>query len=154
MKSSLLFSILCYVSILLLNASKYDQSINLFNPNGRLLQVDYAEAASQKGSPIIAFTLNDTAVILTPSQPLDSLLDRRCIDKVEKIDDHIFAAYSGLAGDGRAVIRLSRSIASDFRRSFGSPPPVSFVARRIGDFQHQATLKGGMQTNYLICIVY
>ena len=150
MKSTFLVSILCYLIVILSNASKYDQSINLFNLNGRLLQVDYAETASQKGSPIVAFTLNDTVVIVTPSQPLDSLLDRRCIDKVEKIDDHIFAAYSGLAGDGRAVIRLSRSIASDFRRSFGSSPPVSFVAKRIGDFQHQATLKGGIYKNYFL----
>lgn len=144
MKSTFLFTTLSYLFIFTIYASKYDQSINLFNPSGRLLQVDYAEIASQKGSSIIAFTLNDTAVFLTPTQPLDSFLDRRCIDKVEKIDDDIFSAYSGLAGDGRSVVRMSRSIASEFRRSFGSSPPVSFVAKRIGDFQHQATLKGGM----------
>lgn len=139
------FAILYFLFIgFLSNASKYDQSINLFNPNGRLLQVDYAETASKKGSPIISFILNNSVVILTPSRSFDNQLDRRCIDKVEKIDDNIFAGYTGLAGDGRAVIRLSRSVASDFRRSFGSSPPVSFIAKRIGDFQHQATLKGGM----------
>ena len=125
-------------------ASKYDQSINQFSPNGRLLQVEYAEIASQQGSSIIAFTFNDTAVIMTPTQAHDKLLDRRCLDKIEKIDDNIFAAFTGLAADGRAMIRWSRSISSEFRQTFGSVPPVSFVAKRIGDFQHKATLKGGV----------
>lgn len=126
-----------------INASQYDQMVNLFDPNGELLQVKYAERASSKGMPLICFISEDCVVVLCRSPPHDSLLDLRTMDKVEKVDDDIWAAYCGLAGDGKSLIRSSRTFSLQFRKMFGYAPPVVSVARAIGDTQHEATLKGG-----------
>lgn len=151
----LYFLLILSALFLIISASQYDQMVNLFNPNGDLLQVEYAERASNKGNPLICFTheinhANSTSnttetgiLLLCRSQPFDQLLDRQSIDKVEKVDDDIWTAFCGLSGDGRSLIRASRSFSSNFRRLFGYAPSVVALAKHIGDTQHEATLKGG-----------
>ena len=149
-----MFDRIFYISIILticlnigtfyrVNASQYDQMINLFDPNGELLQVRYAERASDKGMPLICFVSEGCLVLLCRSPPHDVLFDHRTMDKVEKVDDDIWAAYCGLSGDGKSLIRSSRTFSLQFRKMFGYAPPVVSVARAIGEMQHEATLKGG-----------
>lgn len=122
----------------------YDKSINMFSPQGKLLQVDYAEIASNKGTPAIAIAgTNGDILILTRTGSNDCFLDRKINDKVERIDDDIWACYSGLAGDSRAVVRVAREYAAEIRSSLGISPAVVSIAKKVGDFQHEATLAGG-----------
>ena len=134
----------CFIDILFTNASQYDQMVNLFDPNGELLQVRYAEKASNKGTPLICFISENSICMICRSPLHDSLFDHKTIDKLERVDDNIWASYCGLAGDGKALVRSSRSFSVGFRKQFGYAPPVVAMAKHIGDAQHEATLRGGI----------
>jgi len=126
------------------NPTHYDKSITLFAPDGTLKQVDYAEKAASKGQSLICCLTKDNKIILCcPSQTSQLLLDRRAVDKVSQVDENLYIAFAGLAGDGRALTLEARSLCRDYRMRFGSSPPVSYLANKIGKIQHTATLKGG-----------
>ena len=144
MKSHIILYLRALFAIAVTVYSQYDQMVNLFDPNGELLQVKYAEKASSKGNPLICFISENVLCLVCRSPPYDNLFDHTTIDKVEKVDDEIWASYCGLAGDGKALIRSSRSFSVGFRKQFGFPPPVVAMAKHIGDAQHEATLKGGI----------
>jgi proteasome alpha subunit len=136
----------CIIWSFLINnvSSVYDHSINIFNPRGQLVQVDYAEIASSKGAPLLGIILGECIILITRSQNIDNLLDTRSVDKFVPIDDNIWASFTGLGGDGKALIRRSRKLALNFKEQFDSQPSVLSIARRIGDLQHEATVSGGM----------
>jgi hypothetical protein len=145
------FIILC---VLLSNVSivcsdsqsvRYDKNVNLFSSTGELLQVQYARNAGLKGSPILCSqTATDEVIVCIPTSPgLQSLQDRRSVDKLAKITDGIWFAFAGLAGDGRALLKASRNFCTEYQSKFGSIPSVRSVARYIGELQHESTLTGG-----------
>ena len=115
----------------------------MYDSSGRLQQVEWAELASQKGASVVAFACDSNIVVLSPTQPHDKLIDRRSLDKVEKIDDEIWSVCTGLAGDGRSIVQTSREFTSKFREGFGVKPSAMAVAAHVGSHQHQGTLYEG-----------
>lgn len=127
------------------NTVRYDKNVNLFSSTGELLQVQYARNAGLRGSPILCSSSSNGEVLIcipTPSY-LQALQDRRYIDKLTKVHDGIWFAFSGLAGDGRALMKAARSFCIEYQAKFGSIPSVRSVARYIGEIQHESTLSGG-----------
>jgi 20S proteasome alpha/beta subunit len=126
-------------------AVRYDKNVNLFSSTGVLLQVQYARNAGMKGSPILCSqtSTNEIVVCIPTSPSMQSLQDRRAVDKLAKISDGIWFAFAGLAGDGRALLKASRNFCTEYQSKFGSIPSVRSVARYIGELQHESTLTGG-----------
>ena len=121
----------------------YDKQVNVFNAEGDLPQLTYADIAASRGDSLICIATEDNCVVLcTPTGSRAVLQDRRVIDKISKVDDGIWAAFAGLAGDGRALIRISRKLSASYRLSFNAPPTLRFLTKSIADVSHEATLSG------------
>ena len=138
----------------------YDRHINVFSPDGELLQNKYAAQAASKGDTVVCVIsqhppgvdLEDTKdvkivnggeiLIGIASKPRDALLDRRGVDKVSKVDDNIWAICTGLAGDGRAMVRLMRKVCTSYRSKFGAAPTLQYLATVVSEMQHDFTLSG------------
>ena len=127
------------------NDMRYDKNVNLFSSSGDLLQVQYAKKAGLRGASVLCSESVDGDIILCVPTPMEiqTLQDRRSVDKVTKISDGLWMAFSGLAGDGRALTRAAREFCLDYNHRFGSIPTVRSVARCIGELQHESTLTGG-----------
>lgn len=141
-------------------ASDYDRGTNMFNPDGELLQVRYAEEATLKGDTIVCVTSSSRSDLkLTAAEPASSssqivlgistkaediLLDRSNtgIQKVSKVDDNIWVACTGLAGDGRALLRVARMVCANYRTRYGCLPTIQYLAGAVGEMQHEFTLSG------------
>lgn len=127
-------------------SSPYDLSINWFSDQGELVQVDYArKAAIKEGLPTVCGISHDNEVILCSkiNTIRHRLLDKRSVDKISRVYDHVYLASSGLAGDARALLEKARIFCINHQHKFGTRPSVYAVARYIGEIQHEATLGGG-----------
>lgn len=139
------------------SSAYYDKSFTLFSDTGDLLQVKYARLAGLQGQTVLCAGVPSSTskdgntdqdvkevIICMPSQKIQQvLLDRRSVDKVSRIDNHIYVIFSGLAGDGRALIREIREFCINFRSNFGMGPSVLGVAQEIANVQYEATTAGG-----------
>ena len=128
--------------LVLCGAGRYDRGVSVFSPEGEILQVVYAERAAARGLSLVCLATRRTVLVLTPSLPTDALLDRKTAHKLNRIDEDAFMGFSGLSGDGRALLRLAQRFSVDFRSKFGVAAPVASVAQFLGDLQHAASLKG------------
>ena len=117
-------------------------SANVFSANGDLLQVDYAEIAAGRGySAVCIPTSNRELIICTESNRIDDiLLDRRLVDKVSRLDDNVWMIFSGMRGDGQALVRRGRKFCSNYYETFGCSPSIEGVAKHLGGLQHSASL--------------
>jgi proteasome alpha subunit len=125
------------------NAAAYDRSITVFSPEGHLYQVDYASKIIEKGSPAVAITYKNGIVVVTDKKIYSSLIIPKSIEKVFKIDNHIWTACSGLIGDGRRLVDFARQIAQENRTYYDNAIEIETLVRRIASIIQYFTQYGG-----------
>ena len=123
----------------------YDRAITVFSPDGRLFQVEYAREAVKRGATAIGVKTKDAVILIADKRVTSKLLEADTIEKIYKIDDHIFAATSGLVADARVLIERARIEAQINRLTYDEPISVKELAKRICDFKQQYTQFGGVR---------
>ena len=61
---------------------------------------------------------------------------------MSKVDENVWAVCTGLAGDGRAIVRLMRKVCMNYRSKFGSAPTLQYLATIVSEMQHDFTSSG------------
>jgi len=91
-----------------LTRSEYDRGVNTFSPEGRLFQVEYASEAIKLGSTAIGIQTAEGVVLAVEKRITSKLLVPSSVKKLQKLDDHIGCAMSGLVADARTLIDHAR----------------------------------------------
>ncbi len=126
------------------NVQAYDRGV-MFNPDGRLFQVEYAKEAVRKGATSIGMIAEDAVVFVAHKNITEPLAVSKTIQKVFKIDAHIGATYSGMVADGLHIIDTARSSAQNHRLIFDEVKSVESLAKGISSYMMQATQYGGIR---------
>lgn len=124
-------------------AQAYDRSITVFSPEGHLYQVDYASKIIEKGSPAVAITYKDGIILVADKKIFSSLVIPESVEKVFKVDQHIWVACSGLIGDGRRLVDYSRQISQENKIYYDDPIEVATLVKKIGGVVQYYTQYGG-----------
>jgi len=109
-----------------------------YSPEGRLLQVDYALQAVNRGSTTIGLKTKDFAVLSSHVKPTRSLLEPA--EKVFVVDEHVGATGSGYIGDVNSLVDEIRIQAQRHRLVYDIPIDVGSLARHLGEYLHNFTL--------------
>ncbi len=131
-------------------ASGYDRAITVFSPDGRLLQVEYALAATKR-TPLAVGIKSAGGVVLVASRRQASPLASPP-EKIYMIDEHIGAIAAGLIGDGLVLVDRSRVEAQYHRLIYGEPITVRNLAKRVALFKQQFTQYAGLRPFGVIMI--
>lgn len=91
-----------------LTQSEYDQGVNTFSPEGRLIQVEYAIEAIKLGSTAVGIQTSQGVVLAVEKRLTSRLLVPSSVRKLEKLDEHIGCAMSGLVADARTLVEHAR----------------------------------------------
>ncbi len=126
------------------NVQAYDRGV-MFDPSGRLFQVEYAKEAVRKGATSLGFVAKDGVVFVAHKNVTEPLAVSSTIQKIFRIDSHIGATYSGMVADGLHIIGTARSNSQNHRLIYDEVKSVEAVARDISAYMMQATQYGGMR---------
>ncbi len=126
------------------NVQAYDRGV-MFNPDGRLFQVEYAKEAVRKGATSIGLTTADSVVFVAHKNISEPLAVSSTIQKVFRIDARIGATYSGMVADGLHIIDTARSSTQNHKLVFDDVKSVESLAKQISSYMMQATQYGGMR---------
>jgi 20S proteasome subunit alpha 5 len=72
--------------------SEYDRGINTFDPEGRLIQVEYAIKAIDLGSTAIGIQVAEGVVLAVEKRVESKLMIGNSLKKLVKVDDHMGCA--------------------------------------------------------------
>ena len=123
----------------------YDRAINIFSPDGKLYQVEYAFEAVKQGWTSIGIRTNSAVILLSEKRKQVKLMEIDSIEKVVVIDTHIGATFAGFGSDGRRLADVARYIASYHRYVYGDPITVEYLTKQIADIKHLYTQQGGVR---------
>ncbi|CAJ1957132.1 unnamed protein product [Cylindrotheca closterium] len=145
------------------NAYNYDMTTPQFTPDGRLLQVEYASAASDRSSPLVALQINSTwIVLLTVSQ--SNTQNRITLfqdnptspfhPKSGNKESPIAIAMSGVLADNLSLLQKVLEEAANTYLKFQKEMSVVQAAKTIADACQQHAFGGGMRpygSTMLVC---
>jgi proteasome alpha subunit len=109
-----------------------------YGPEGRLVLVDSALEAVNRGSTTIGIKTREFALLASHIKPVRPLIDPA--EKIFVIDGHIGATGSGYIGDILQLIDELRLEAQKHRLNFESPIDVGSLAKHLGSFLHNYTV--------------
>jgi len=124
-------------------AMGYDRTATMFSPEGKLLQVEYAEKAIRLGSSIIGFTCSDGVFILADKRVEEKLMTKNSASKIYEIDSHIIGSAAGIVSDARVLIERSQVLAQQHRITYDSPIEPETIIKEISNLKQQFTQYGG-----------
>ncbi len=123
----------------------YDRAITVFSPEGRLYQVEYASKIIERGTPAMAVRYKDGIMFLVDFNFDSKLLVTDSIEKVFKVDNHIYFISAGLAGDARKLSEFGRDYAAENKFLYDEPIEVNTVSKKIATIMQYFTQYGGMR---------
>ena len=126
------------------NVQAYDRGV-MFNPDGRLFQVEYAKEAVRKGATSIGLIAKESVIFVAHKNVTEPLAIPSTIQKVFRIDAHMGATYSGMVSDGLHIIDFARNRAQNHRLIFNDVKSIEAVAHDISSYMMQATQYGGLR---------
>ena len=125
---------------------RFDQRTNVFNPNGRINQIEYAIKAIKNSGPALALHYDGGVLIATEKRGGSALLvPPKHGEKIFRIDTHLFVLVSGLSADANYLVEYLRQKAQDYTYSFGSNIPVQQLVEDLCDLKQSYTQSGGMR---------
>jgi proteasome alpha subunit len=124
-------------------AMGYDRTATMFSPEGKLLQVEYAEKAVRLGSASIGMVCADGVFIISDKRVEDKLVVKESSNKITEIDSHIIASFAGILSDARVLIERAQVLAQQHRVTYNSPIETELVIKEISNMKQQFTQYGG-----------
>ena len=121
----------------------YDRAATMFSPDGRLLQVEYAENTVKLGSASIGFVCSDGVLIVADKRLTDPLSVPESSMKVWEIDGHIIASAAGVLSDARVLLEHAQVVAQQHRVTYDQPIDAESVIKDIANIQQSATQYAG-----------
>lgn len=121
----------------------YDRAATMFSPDGRILQVEYAEKTIRLGSASIGLICSDGVVIIADKRVNDPLLIPEASMKIWEIDEHIIATAAGVLSDARVLLEHSQVVAQQHRVTYDQPIDVESIIKDVANIQQSATQYAG-----------
>ena len=121
----------------------YDRAATMFAPDGRILQVEYAEKTIRLGSSSIGIVCKEGVVLVSDRRQKDKLVVESSANKIYEIDEHLFAVGAGVISDARVLVDRARVLAQQHRITYDSPANTESIVKEIADVKQQFTQYGG-----------
>jgi len=109
-----------------------------YGPEGRLVLVDSALEAVNRGSTTIGLKTPNYAVITSHIKPTKPLAEPA--DKIFTIDSHIGATGSGYIGDILQLIDEMQIAAQKYRLTYEGPIDINSLAKHLSAYLHNYTI--------------
>ena len=112
-------------------SNEYDRSVNTFDNQGRLIQVEYALKAVKDGGTTLGIQLKDGVILAAEKKIENKLQIPSSIEKIFKISDDLFCTFSGLLADGRSLLDHARVETANHWFVYNEEIPIETLALSI-----------------------
>lgn len=138
----------------------YDKSSILYDPEGRLRQIDNAEKSANLSPMCMGMKYKDGVILAARKFTNEKekvegieLIEAESIEKIYKIDDNLALTYAGFPPDVRKLVELAREYAQFYRMQNDEPLSAKELADYVGSYEHQFTQIAGYRP-FGVCIFF
>mmetsp|Transcript_14201 Transcript_14201/g.23629 ORF Transcript_14201/g.23629 Transcript_14201/m.23629 type:complete len:307 (-) Transcript_14201:134-1054(-) len=134
----LLLLLTIWVGIVIASSRNEYAIPGVFDPSGRLHQIEAAFKSAERGSTILAINSDDHVVIMT-WQPSDSAIEEPSM-KLVRLSKTMGLCATGIVADAHYLSQQAFKEVLTHQRVFGSVPVLSRLSHNLADQMHKKTL--------------
>lgn len=118
----------------------YEERLAVFSPDGRLIQVEHAQKASEQGSLVVFSVDSDSISVSIERKSTNKLLVEET--KLIPINEAqgIWMSYSGLKPDAYLITDIARLICRSYKTTTGEDMTIDQMARTLSDYKQRYTV--------------
>lgn len=126
-------------------ADGFEDALGVFSPDGRLIQVEYAQHASNQGVTIVLQCIENKVQIVYENRNTNPLLIS--INKIHEVDldRHFSMIFSGFKADSLLVVEEAMDIVYNFKYTTSEDISLEVLARKISEFKQSFTVNNSMR---------
>ena len=150
---------LCYFIIIIFSEmffekikSQYSFSLTTFSPSGKLVQIEHALNAANKGLTSLGIRAADGVVLATEKKLPSSLVDGATVQKCAMVTPQVGFVYSGMGPDMRLLVRKARKQAQVYQHLYHEDIPVAQLVREVATVMQEYTQSGGVRP-FGVCLL-
>jgi len=123
-----------------MSGTEFDYECSSLNPEGRIIQVEYAEKAVETSSTICGVLCKDGVILGTEKIVINKMMVSGTDKRIYNVTKQIGCVFNGLVPDGRALMFRAREDAKQYEDNFGIKVPGSVLAERIAGVTQMNTV--------------
>ncbi|KAM0672187.1 subunit alpha of proteasome [Ordospora colligata] len=118
----------------------FEEQLAVFSPDGRLIQVEYAQQASEQGS-LVVFAVGSEEIVVSLERKTGNrlLIEEPKMFMINEAQG-IWMSYSGFKPDAYLVMNVARMICTSYKSSTGEDITIDQLARRVGEYKQRYTV--------------
>lgn len=118
----------------------FEEQLAVFSPDGRLIQVEYAQQASEQGSLVVFAVDSEKISVSVERKSTNKLLVEHT--KLIPISEvlGIWMSYSGLKPDTYLIVNAARMICRNHKINTGEDITIDQLARHLSDYKQRYTV--------------
>lgn len=119
---------------------EFSSQLGVFSPDGRLIQVEYAQHASSQGSIAVIQALSDRIVVVYEDRHTNPLVIST--PRIHQIDPdrNFYMIYSGFKPDSLLVTDHASLVCRNYKYTTSEDIPMDMLSTRIAEFKQQFTV--------------
>lgn len=123
----------------------FDTALAIFSPDGRLLQVERAQLASEQGALVVFSKQSDHISVAFEKRTSNKMLIDEDINKLVLIDpvQNIFMSFSGFSPDFNVIADHARWICRNYKYFADENINIEQLARKLAYYKQKNTIEGG-----------
>lgn len=125
--------------------NQYDTDVTVWSPEGRLLQVEYAQESVKQGSACVGLRSDKTCVLGALKRSVSELSSHK--QKLLEVDDHLGCGIAGLTADARSLIKYMQEECLNHKYVYGTSMPPHTLMADLAD-KHQRTTQSYVRRPY------
>jgi len=114
---------------------------NIFNKNGDILQLRYAQKRADNGSTTIAMKNASGAVLIASKSRVSNLLVQESDQRIRRLASNAYMAFSGLLSDGLLISNLVKKALRSYSSNYGQNASFEYIKKIIFDHVYLFTSK-------------
>lgn len=107
---------------------------NIYNSSGKIVQLRYAQKAADNGSTIIAMRNSKGAVVLVAKPITAKLHNQESDQRIKKVANNVYTAYTGMLPDGFFVASMLRDAARKYRDLYAEEVSAQFLREQLHNY--------------------
>lgn len=133
---------------------EYESDLGVFSPDGRLIQVEYAQHASNQGVTIVLQCLESSIHIAYEKRSTNPLVIP--MSKIHEIDldRHFCLIFSGFKADSLCVIDEALNIVHNYKHTTSEDISLEILARKISEYKQTFTVDSYMRPYGLRTVLF
>ncbi|KAI5190719.1 20S proteasome subunit alpha 4 [Nematocida minor] len=121
----------------------YSRALSIFSPDGRIFQVEYAQLAAERGSPVIFYSDGSTISVAIEKRAESKHKILTDEDKFKEVETGIFLTFAGVWPDSLVIIDRAAFIAREYSYRIGEKIDIMKLSLELSDFVQRYTITGG-----------